>query len=170
MGTSHLIEIFSLGAKGTRPRAHRRRIPSRYSVLSFPSIDKAIRVTKSTLVQRALSRYTLQRALDSSESVLGPIMRREGCSSRTPFKRTRLVQRSPKPTIRKLMLRRRLSHFLGVRGQGLIVVALVQFLPVHVRVRFHPTSFHGSIHSQRQMPRIHKLFRRVHSCGCCCFK
>jgi hypothetical protein len=167
MGTSHLIE-FSLGAKGTRPRAHRRRIPSRYSVLSFPSIDKTIRVTKGTLVQRALSGYTLQRALDSSESVLGPIMRREGCSSRAPFKRTRLVQRPSKPTIRKLMLRRRLSHFLGVWRQVLIVVALVQFLPVHVRVRFHPTSFHRSIHSQRQMPRIHELLR-VHSCcGCCC--
>ena len=42
-------------------------------------------------------------------------------------------------------------------------VSIVEFLPVHVRVRPHGTSLHRSVHSQRQVPRIQGIFT-LHHC------
>ena len=37
-------------------------------------------------------------------------------------------------------------------------VSLVQFLSVHVRMRAHGAAFQRSIHTQRQVPRVHFVF------------
>mmetsp|Transcript_25151 Transcript_25151/g.70521 ORF Transcript_25151/g.70521 Transcript_25151/m.70521 type:complete len:238 (-) Transcript_25151:138-851(-) len=103
----------------------------------------------------------------------GPIMRAERRPARTAFKGAGLGRGSAEPPEAEFVVRWRLSHLFGVRRQGLVRLAIIKLLPVHVRRRAHVAPFDRAIHPQRQVPGVSVIFR-VHlgvsvACALCHF-
>lgn len=86
-------------------------------------------------------------------------MRRIGGPPNAVFVRTGVMHRATEPPVKKLVLRRRFLHLFRMMSNLQGLSTLVQFLSVHVRMRPHRASFQRSIDTQRQVPRVHIIFR-----------
>lgn len=118
-------------------------IPWNRVLLRLPGIDKASCIAENIFIQTTLRTDALQGAIGAPECEFAPIMRREVVAAGTARVGAHVLQRSAKPSVGEFVTRWRFFGFFGMRRQNL--VHIVQFLPVHVRVRSHRTTLHRTI-------------------------
>ena len=131
--------------------------------LCLPRLDEAVGIAEGGLVQRAAIGHALQPTARAAERKLGPVMGREGRPAGTTLERTGIDLGAAVPPVGELVRRRGVGEALGMRRQ--VGLALVELLPVHVRVWAHRTALHGPVDPEGQMPRVHALLG-IHLGGC----